>query len=216
MQKLMKNWIFTLVTCVLLAILAVLVFLDSLGVGDVGLIRDVLHVLVAVILALYLIFALFPLLKRYRGTVQAFLIFEIALLLLVMVAQLCEQFFSIPILSKMQVCSVLGLALWLRGVVEIVHAYVKNGTADTKKTPLWQLCGYILLVSVGVWQMTKPLVKDRYFGFCIAAATLLAAAIFNYLTLQNRKTLHKKSKKDAAMGDAKALVAADDKKTQAK
>ena len=39
MQKLMKNWIFTLVTCVLLAILAVLAFLDSLGVGDVGLIR---------------------------------------------------------------------------------------------------------------------------------------------------------------------------------
>lgn len=211
MQKLMKNWIFTLIVCILLSILAVLMILDGFGVGDVYLGQQILHILAAVVLSLYLIFALFPLLKTYRGTVQAFLICEIVLLLVAVVAQACQQFFRIPILAEMQVCSILGLALWLRGVVKTVHAYVLNGTANAKKIPLWQLCCYILISAVGVWQMVDPLVKDRYFIFCIGAAALVTAAIFGYATVQNRKALPKKPKKKknvAANGETTAVVVA--------
>jgi len=233
MQKLMKNWIFTLIVCILLSILAVLMILDGFGVGDVYLGQQILHILAAVVLSLYLIFALFPLLKTYRGTVQAFLIFEIVLLLVAVVAQACQQFFRIPILAEMQVCSIFGLALWLRCSVETVHAYLLNGEPETpkkengekkekgkaKRVPLWRLCLYILLGSVGVWQMVDPLVKDRYFIFCIGAAALVTAAIFGYATAQNRKALPKKPKKaKKAATDTTAVVPveSDKEKTEAK
>ena len=218
MQKLMKNWVFTLVVCCLLSILAVLMILDGFGVGDIYLGRQILHILAAVVLSLYLIFGLFPLLRTYRGTVQAFLIFEIALLTVAVVAQACQQFFRIPILAEMQVCSILGLALWLRGAVKTVHAYVLNGTANAKRIPLWQLCCYILLSAVGVWQMVDPLVEDRYFIFCIGAAALVSAAIFGYATAQNRKALPKKPKKakKSADGETTAVVPVAAEKSETK
>ncbi|MBQ3483758.1 MAG: hypothetical protein IJA78_06235 [Clostridia bacterium] len=217
MQKLMKNWIFTLVVCCLLSILAVLMILDGFGVGDVYLGRQILHILAAVVLSLYLIFGLFPLLKTYRGTVQAFLIAEIAILLIAAVAQACQQFFRIPILAEMQVCAILGLALWLRGAVKTVHAYLLNGAADAKRIPLWQLCCYIVLSAVGVWQMVDPLVEDRYFIFCIGGAALVSAAIFGCVTAQNRKALPKRGKKAKKTESTEtAVVAVEGQKTETK
>ena len=52
MQKLMKNWIFTLIVCILLSILSVLMFLDGVGVGDVHIGYRIIHVLTAVVLLL--------------------------------------------------------------------------------------------------------------------------------------------------------------------
>ena len=239
MQKLMKNWIFTLIVCILLAILTVLTFLDSLHVGDLYLVQSILNILTAVMLAIYLILALFPLLKTYRGKVQAFLMFEIVILLIAIVSQVCQQYFEIPILAEMQVCSIFGLALWLRCSVETVHAYLLNGepdapkkekdkekqeeakkeTASAKRVPLWRLCMYIVLGAVGVWQMVEPLIKDRNFGFCIAGVSLVAATVFAYATVENRKALPKKPKKKknvAANSETTAVVVAEADQGEAK
>lgn len=188
MQKLMKNWVFTLIVCILLTVLALLMFLDGFGVGDIYLGKAIIHLLTAVVLALYTVFVLFPLVIRYRGTAQVFVIVETVILLITVVGQACSDFFEIPIFSTLPVCSVVGLAVWLRGAVETVHAYLLRGTDAKKQIPLWGLCLYILLSAIGVWQMVRPLIPDKYFIFCIGALALIIAVIFGYTTALNRRT----------------------------
>ena len=73
MQKLMRNWIFTLVVCILLAMFAVLLLLDNLGVtGEKYIAYQVIHVMTAVALAIYVILALCPMVPRERGAAIPF------------------------------------------------------------------------------------------------------------------------------------------------
>ena len=155
MQKIMKNWVFTLITCILLAILSVLMFLDGFDVGGLHIGSRLIHLVAAIALALYVIFALFPLSWRYKGILRFFVIGEIVLLALTAVAHICMEWFVIPLISSLEVCSVLGLALWLRGAVEIVHAYLSVADGENeKRVPLWKLLCYILLCA-GVSMSSK-------------------------------------------------------------
>ncbi|MBQ8356634.1 MAG: hypothetical protein IJX39_02375 [Clostridia bacterium] len=197
MQKLMKNWIFTMITCILLSVLAVLMFLDGFGVGDLYIGQAIIHILTAVVLLLYIIFALIPLVPRYRhGGVRAFLILEIFVLLLTAFAQAFSNAVSIPFFSTMQACSVVGLALWLHCSMQLIRAYLVKGVKEHRQVPLWLFCLYILLGAAGVWQMVKPLIANRYFIFGIAVLALVFAIIFGVFTVQNRKALPKKPKKE--------------------
>ena len=220
MEKLMKNWIFTLVVCILLTILAVLMILGALDVKGVNYAKQVLHLIAAIILLLYTVFAIIPMLPRYRGVSRAFLMFEIALLLLTAVAQASMQAINIPVLSTMMVFSVFGLAMWLRGAVATVHAYLLQGTARTagqddaktqkdERTPLWAVCCLILLSAVGVWQMVRPLIADKNLLWFIGVVSAVAAVLFGYATAKNRggKGGKKKKKKNE---ESTALVTTDD------
>lgn len=191
MEKLMKNWIFTLVICILLSILAVLMILGALDVKGLALAKNMLHLLAAVILVLYTVFAVIPLLPRYGGTSRVFLILEIALLLLTVVAQASMQAFNIPFLSTLAVFSVFGLAMWLRGAVATVHAYLTQGE---KRPPLWQVCCFILLSAVGVWQLVRPLIADKNLLWFIGIVSAVAAVLFGYATAKNRGGHGKKKK----------------------
>ena len=197
MQKLMKNWIFTLTVCILLSILSVLMIVDGIGVGDLYIGQQIIHILTAVALLLYVIFAVIPLVARYRHKgVRAFLILEIAVLLLTVFAQGFGSAVRIPFFSDMQACSVVGLALWLGAAMQLIRAYLVKGIEEQKQVPLWLFCIYILLGAVGVWQIVDPLIENRYFSFVIAGIALVFAVIFGIFTAQNRKALPKKPKKE--------------------
>lgn len=188
MQKLMKNWIFTLVACVLTAILAVLMFLDGFDVGGLHIADRMLHLIAALALLVYAALALFPLLLRYHGVLRGFLLGEIAILLLTALAHACAEWFAVPLIGDMEVCAVLGLALWLRATVEILHAYLSATERESDDcVPLWRLLLYVLLSAVGVWQMVRPLISDRGFIFAIGAAAGVMALLFAIMTLSNRK-----------------------------
>ena len=215
MQKLMKNWVFTLITCILLAILSVLMFLSGFEVAGIRIGRNIIHIVAAVALALYTVFALFPLVARYRGALQGFVLGEVAILLLTAVAHLCMEFFAIPLISDLEVCSVFGLALWLRGAVETVHAYLSASDKDEEnRIPLWKLLCFILLSAVGVWQLVKPLISDNVFIFAIGTISGIVALIFAYATAANRKATadvraakkaEKKAKKEQAAAQKLAV-----------
>ena len=211
MQKIMKNWVFTLITCILLTVLAVLMFLDALDVGGLHIGSRLIHLLAAISLTLYLIFAIFPLSWRYKGTLRIFVIGEIVLLALTAVAHICMEWFVVPLISSLQVCSVLGLVLWLRGAVETVHAYLSNADGENgKRVPLWRLLCYILLCAVGVWQLIKPTISDRSFIFVIATAAAVMAIIFACLTASNRKAgeAERKAKKAEKLAKKQAALQA--------
>lgn len=215
MQKLMKNWVFTMITCILLSVLTVIMLLGAFEVKGFTLAQDILHLLVAVMLTIYIIFTLFPMIVHYRGVPQLFVGVEIVLLILTMVALVFAQV-NVPFFSSLQVCSVVGLAIWLRGAVEIIHAYTLQGIQGKKKTPLWALCLYILLSAFGVWQMAAPTIEDKHFLFVIGGISLVMAVIFGYATAQNRKAAYggKKKKKKAKKGseDSKPVAALEEPK----
>ena len=203
MQRIMKNWIFTLIVCALLLILSVLMLLDGVGVGDLYIGQQIIHILTAVGLLLYVIFAVIPLVPRYRHKgVRGFLILEIVVLLLTVFAQAFSADIPIPFFSDMQACSVVGLALWLGSAMQLIRAYLVKGIEEQKQVPLWLFCVYLLLGAVGVWQIVDPLIENRYFSFVIAGIALVFAVIFGVFTVQNRKALPKKPKKEKAGADA--------------
>ena len=187
-KKLIKNWIFTLVVCILLTVLAVLMVLDGLDVGGMRIGARFIHLLTAIALLLYVAFALIPLSVRYKGTLRAFALGEIGILVFTAVAQICTEWFRVPLFSSLAVCSVLGLTLWLRGTVETVHAYLSAADKKPKnRMPLWKLLLYILLSAVGVWQLIAPSVANRSFIFVIAIAAITIAVIFACTTAANYK-----------------------------
>lgn len=186
MQKLIKNWIFTLIVCILLALLTAVMLLGAFEVKGFTIARDILHLLMAVIISVYIVLGLFPTLFRYRGKIRIFVGVEIVLMILAVIALAFAQV-NVPFFSSLQVCSAVGLALWARGAVEIVHAYLLQGIDSEKKIPLWALGCYILLCGFGMWQLARPSIQDKHFLFVIAAVGLIMASIFAYATVQNRR-----------------------------
>ena len=125
MQKLIKNWIFTLILCVLLVAFAVLLVLDVNGVTAERYYATVyVNLLAALALIIYIALVLAPMFAYYRGKALAFLIGEIILLAVTLLALFGLEF--LDMFKDMQVGTVLGLAVWLRCSVLIVRAYLQQ------------------------------------------------------------------------------------------
>lgn len=207
MQKLMKNWIFTLVVAILLTGLAVFMILDGCGVGDLFLAQRIIQEITAVVVAFYVVLVLCPMVPRYCGKMRLFALGEIALLLLIVVGIFFSGISAIKVIEKLQLCAVFGFAIWLRCAVETVNAYVMAVSEAEKKPTLWRVCLYILLGAFGVWQMAAPAIQNRYLIFPIAVLTLLIALVFGVATVQNRRALTARMKLEqelAAEGSADA------------
>ena len=216
MQKLMKNWVFTMIACILLVMLAVLLFLDGFDVGGLHIADRLLHLVAALALLIYTVFALFPLVVRYGGVLRGFVLGEIVLLLLTALAHICMEWVAVPLISSMQVCAVLGLVLWLRGTVEILHAYFSATEEGEKRMPLWKLLVYILLSAVGVWQMADPLIPDKVFVFAVGAVAGVMAILFAVITASNRKaSASARAAKKQKKAEEKAAAAASEESSPA-
>lgn len=189
MQKILKNKVVTLILAVLLFALAVLLLLDSLGVGHLYVGRRILHPLVGALLVVYILLALIPQIMRARRTVRALVIAEVVILALAAFAHLFSELLALVLLSDLSVCALIGLALALRGIVLVLDAYLVN---TEKRAPLWHFIGFLALVVVGVWQLSAPIVPDRFVLLVIGVLALLAALYFTARTVVNFRKGKKK------------------------
>ena len=189
MQKIMKNWIFTLVMGIVLLLLATLMLLDGFGVADRFWTVEIIHEITAVFVACYVVLVLCPMIPRYTKNARFFALGEIAILLLVVVGIFFNSVSRIRWIEALVLCSVVGLVIWLRSVVELIRSYLDAVDGAEKKAPLWRVCIYVITAAIGVWQMASPAVKNRYLIFFIAALTLLIAAGFGVQTVRNRKAV---------------------------
>ena len=81
-----------------------------------------------------------------NGVIKVLIIIETALLLLIALGGILSQFNVLKVNNAGQI---LGLALWLRGTIEVFRAYYfKNGTEA--KYPVWWLAVAIVFITVGV------------------------------------------------------------------
>ncbi|MBR6728486.1 MAG: hypothetical protein IKM08_09865 [Clostridia bacterium] len=182
MQKLMKNWIVTLVLAIVLLLLAVWMLLDGVGVADRFVTQGIIHEITAVFVACYAVLVLCPMVPRYVRVVRFFALAEIAVLVLTVAGIFFNTVSEIRWIEQLVLCSVVGLVIFLRCAVELIAAYMST---DVLKPPLWRFCAYILFAAVGVWQMADPLIGNRYLIFPISGLTLLIAAGFALRTVRN-------------------------------
>lgn len=157
----------------------------------------VVNLIVAAFLSMYIFgFVIKKIGKTHNKTVNLLTIIEFSLLMLVDLFLILGQWIpSLKIIPVNNACAVVGLALYIRGVVEIFRAYFfrLNTEKDNKdKYPLWWLCIAIVFVTIGMWMMLKPLFTDEVIVW-IFSVFLLCIGLF--LIFYGIFTKPKKSKK---------------------
>ena len=121
--------------------------------------NGLVDLLIAVCLVLYLVNYLFPkLLKRGSGAIHVLSIVEFVLLALIALGCVLSH---LAVFSVGDACSILGICLLCRGVVEIFRAYYhQRGSKFTY--PLWWLVVAIGMVVLGTYLFAKPIISDLH------------------------------------------------------
>lgn len=104
----------------------------------------------------YLFAYVFKKIKSSRGTVQVLTIIEFVLLALVGLGLVFNELKVINISDEP--AQILGLVLYLRGVIEIFRAYYHQ--RDSKvKYPVWWLAVMIFFITFGVYLWFNPIIS---------------------------------------------------------
>lgn len=141
--------------------------------------RTGVYLFIALIICLYLFTFL---VKKVRsggnGTVKVLTIIEFILLGIIGLACI---FIAIPSIRASlpaittDACRIIGLAFYLRGVVEIFRAYYNH---DKSNYPVWWLIIVIAFVTIGVWMFLQPFFSNITIAWILAVLVLIFAVIF--------------------------------------
>lgn len=153
--------------------------------------ETIVNLIVAVFLSLYLFGFLLKKVTRTKGqTLKILTIIEFIILALIDLYLILGQF--IPELNIIPInggaCAVTGLALWVRGIVEIFRAYFyRNNTSEDY--PIWWLCIAIGFVSIGMWMLVKPFISNVAITWIFAVVFfVIGLASFAYGIYAKRKS----------------------------
>ncbi len=155
----------------------------------------IIYCIMALFLTLYLIFYLLKQVqKRKIAVVYTLQLVEFILLAILDVLCVVSQF--VQVLPEFFTPSrILGIALFLRGVVGLFHGYFYDAHGD-KKYPLWQFCVDIVLLSFGVFFMSTDLISSLVILW-IFVSVLLLLGIFSIVLGIMSKPQGKKKEKDS-------------------
>lgn len=195
MQKLMKNWIFTLVIAVILLCFGVIMF-TPLG-------EDAMSILVAVGAVIYMVLVLADNVIHYDGKLRIFAVIELLLVAVLVVGLVVEDYRLIPLDG---VSGSVGAIMWLRAFVEVLHGYylqenvgrakaeapvggaVELGKVEHFKLGRMLIC--IAVLSVGVALICADSSEiEEYIRFSIAIISVLLGAAMAFVTYKNRAAI---------------------------
>ena len=164
--------------------------------------REIVKLVISAILILYIIFFLG---KRIRGNgvVKTLTIVEMILLSLIALGGVLSQFNVIKIGDASQI---LGCALWLRGTVEIFHAYYYHANEGEKKYPVWMVALSIALITVGTWLfVTNKITNDLILWIMVAIIFIAGLFLFVWGFIKKPARIKKeKVKKEKKVKEKKA------------
>ncbi|MDE5546128.1 MAG: hypothetical protein K2I88_01555 [Anaeroplasmataceae bacterium] len=165
----------------------------------------IINMIICACIILYLcLFLVKKILARSNSVVKVLTIIEFALLALIALGCVLQQFKVINITNG--ACAILGLAMWCRGTVEIFRAYYhQRGNND--RYPVWWLVIAVALVSFGVYFYIKPPFQDIVILWIFVVFILLISLILfidgflakpatrKVKVVKEKKTKEKKTKK---------------------
>lgn len=200
MKKLVKFFVFDFIAAALFIALGVLmIVLPEFGAGA-------LSYVAAALLIVYLVLYLFPKVKTAKGNLQALVIVETFIILLIAAAFILKAFdVVIPVVSSVVPAQLLGIVLWLRGVCDSFRGYFLKGTEGQKSFPLWRFAVALLFISAGAFFFASPILSNTQMVIAIAIVLFLAAAFLLYFGIRNlpkRSPSQKKAKKETKPAEA--------------
>jgi len=182
MNKLYKNFVFDIV----MGVLALALGIVMLPPFDIG--QKVVHVLAAIALTAYLVIYLLDRVRYCRGALFILALIECAAIIITILALFLEQFSVI----KTDVCTTLGLVLWIRGVLELVGMYLAATASRRHKQDLTSFLINVLILSVGVYLYANPVINDLIITWTVCIFFILCAVAFGGLALLYAPTRPKK------------------------
>lgn len=142
---------------------------------------QIVNLVIALFLSLYLFGYLLRKIIRTKGQVLKILtIIEFTLLILVDLYLILGTFGLFPEIVGVgnDACAITGLALWIRGVVEIFRAYFHQKSASSDTYPIWWLCIAIAFVSVGMWMLVAPFISNLVILWIFVCLILVLGLLF--------------------------------------
>lgn len=127
--------------------------------------RDVIKFIIAGLIILYV--ATFLIKKIVKGTgggvIRVLVIVETFLLILIALGAVLSQFNVLKINNAGQI---IGLALWLRGSIEVFRAYYYNDTkavtaSSDYKYPVWWLAISIAFITIGTFMLVTNFLSNE-------------------------------------------------------
>lgn len=138
----------------------------------------VVSIAMAALLLIYLFGFLLKKVTNSKGTVQVLTIIEFTLLSLIAIGLIFSQFkiLNIPDDPSM----IIGIAFYIRGVIEIFRAYYYNHNS-TYKYPVWWLIIAILFITIGVYLiLTNTITKLMILWALVIVIALLGVISITY------------------------------------
>lgn len=189
MQKLMKKWVFTLVISVILLAFGI-IMLTPLGV-------QAMNIMIAAALAVYMVLVLADNVIHYGGVLRIFAVLELLIVAVLIVGLIVEEYRIIPVNG---ISGRLGLIMWLRAFVEVLHGYYlqekvgferANATDGNKgraeRFGLVKMLMCIFFLSLGVALICTNFENvDLYIRCSVAVVSLLLGVATSFITYQNR------------------------------
>lgn len=169
MPKLYKNALFDLIVALVALALGV-VMLPVFEISSVC-----IDILLALALVAYLLLFLLDKLRTTRGTVFALTVIEFAVLALMVILLIIQQFSAAHIAS---VCQAVGIVLWLRGIVMTATLYISALYTKKPRTNLTELAISLLLVTLGAVLFAGNFITDLFLEWLICIALFITALVF--------------------------------------
>ena len=139
---------------------------------------QVVSYVIAAVIIVYLILYLFKKIKKSKGTIRLLTIIEFILLALIALGLVVSQ---LQIFGITNPSVILGLALYIRGVIEVFRAYYYQRSSTTVKYPLGWLVMAILFMTFGVILMvTKIITVDIILYVIVGALGLIGLYLMFY------------------------------------
>lgn len=169
----MKNRTFQAVLMFIVAAMAltlgILIIPEVTSIGE-----TILHILIGALLLAYCYGYLLPkVVSKSRNTILVLSLIELILLTFIAVSCIIETWVDITILTEG--CIIIGVVLWIRGVVESFRSYYYQ-KSNSNKYPVYKVFINIILITAGTWLFVSPIIGNfellYVFAFLLVAASI--------------------------------------------
>ena len=216
MKEFYKNHLLDLSLAILFLGLGI-VLLPFTGIG-----QTILDYIVAFVLLVYLFTYLVKKLAHARGSILVLTVVEFIVILLIALGLILKQ---LKVFTIGETRQIIGLVIWLRGVVCLVRGYFVSTTEARRKYSLLLFLGYIALVTLGAYfffgasfisdaELILILCISSFVAF--AALLVLAIKFWPKKTEAEKKEAQRKKQEREAEKKKKADMKAEKNKEKAK
>lgn len=180
---------------IFLAVLLFIMAAISLALGIVMIPKvtqlglTILIIVIGVLLLIYVYGYLITVVKKSRGVMLVLTLIEMVILTLVALSCILIRIINKTFITEG--IQVLGLAFWIRGVVESFRAYYFRGQ-EGHKYPVYNVIINVFLITIGTWFFFSHLISNSQLVWALAVffiAASIALVVIGILKLTtNKKT----------------------------